>query len=488
MLSKQETHQIADALYTAGEHRLALACYRELHEYHAPTVTSLTGAALCYRELGDLDSAEYCLGRAIAKERTPQRIMIRACILYQQGKIAEAEKVLRNLAIESPDYADGHAQLGDMLCNDWFEGGPDELLAEAREHLEKAIATDHNNVTAWSALLTSHERSADQNCWLPLASHCWAAHPGEWRYQLHLAKALLQAGDYERGFSLFARQWYCRPEYVRDNPLLQHLMWTKGQPPGPIIVWNPEGAGDGFHLARLFSHAEREGAGVKLVVNEAEWRLYESSGIDVIDARRVPMGRHSTLHNLAAQFAGELTQAPWGGPYLRSDDNEAEYWRDRFARQLPPAFRVGLAWQGNGKHQMDKRRSFAFSRLEPVLQAQGVCFVGLQKQMADLGPRVKWLSDHYDNGDWATTAAVIANLDLVITADTGIAHLAGAMGKPVWIALSDPCCWRWGRTGDHTPWYPSARLFRQSNRGSWDGVFETMAKTLKQQLNNLEAA
>jgi len=88
------------------------------------------------------------------------------------------------------------------------------------------------------------------------------------------------------------------------------------------------------------------------------------------------------------------------------------------------------------------------------------------------------LGEDYEKGDWLDTAGVIANLDLVISADTGVAHLAGAMGVPVWLALAEPCCWRWMQERTDSPWYPSMRLFRQSRRGSWDGVFEAMAAEL----------
>ncbi len=189
-------------------------------------------------------------------------------------------------------------------------------------------------------------------------------------------------------------------------------------------------------------------------------------------------------------------------------------------------FRVGLVWRGNPNQPNDERRSFDFERFAPILDLPGVTFVSLQKgHRIGRGWPVVDLGDEYETGDWMETAGVIANLDLVITPDTGIAHLAGAMGKPVWVALSEPCCWRWGvgrkdeggrmkdepekpekaidraalvhpssfilHPSERSAWYPSARLFRQRIRGSWDGVFEAMATALavstKSQLTNLKS-
>jgi hypothetical protein len=173
--------------------------------------------------------------------------------------------------------------------------------------------------------------------------------------------------------------------------------------------------------------------------------------------------------------------------------------------------RVGVSWRGNPQQANDERRSFDVGRFAPLFSVSGITLVSLQQGHRGqiTGTPIFDLGDAFESGDWLDTAAVIANLDLVIAPCTAVAHLAGAMGKPVWLALSEPCCWRWGmrkrdegrgvrdesektlnRAGfthpssliphpsEGTSWYPSMRLFRQRTRGSWDGVFEAMAAAL----------
>jgi hypothetical protein len=142
-----------------------------------------------------------------------------------------------------------------------------------------------------------------------------------------------------------------------------------------------------------------------------------------------------------------------------------------------PGLRVGLAWAGNPKYKADRQRSMKLCTLMPLLRAAPVNWISLQKgeavgQLADLPPDAPILDGSSRDRDLADTAALIATLDLVISTDTSIAHLAGAMGKPVWILLPHLADWRWMEDMETTPWYPTARLFRQKSPGDWAGVIE----------------
>jgi hypothetical protein len=186
-----------------------------------------------------------------------------------------------------------------------------------------------------------------------------------------------------------------------------------------------------------------------------------------------------------------LESIPADVPYVCPPATVGAAWRKRL--DAMPGLRVGLAWSGDPRHRdlkahtIDRRRSIALACFAPLLAAAGpaLSFVSLQKgsarrQLADL-PATRRPTDFNDLlTDFAETAGLVANLDLVITVDTAIAHLAGAMGKPVWILSRFDGCWRWLQNRDDSPWYPTARLFRQTEPGRWDTVVQQVTQALAQ--------
>jgi hypothetical protein len=174
------------------------------------------------------------------------------------------------------------------------------------------------------------------------------------------------------------------------------------------------------------------------------------------------------------------------GPYLHADSELRRQWRDRLG--AASALRVGLVWAGSPEHQGDRFRSIQPEILRPLLRMPGLEFHSLQigspgreaPALAASGLRDFTASIH----DFADTAAYIAELDLIIAVDTAVAHLAGAMARPVWTLLPAPADWRWGWTGDSTPWYPTMRLFRQLAPGEWDAVVQRVAVELRRFRND----
>jgi hypothetical protein len=189
-----------------------------------------------------------------------------------------------------------------------------------------------------------------------------------------------------------------------------------------------------------------------------------------------------------AVFGTTLDTLPAAVPYLSADAERVERWR----RELDvPGFRIAIAWQGNPQYEDDPRRSVPLAEFAPLADLPGVRLFSLQKQhgleqlaaqqkrlsLVDLGPRL-------DAGDQAfvDTAAVMKNMDLVVTSDSAVAHLAGALGVPVWMAVPRVPDWRWLLDRDDSPWYPTMRLFRQTTSGDWAGVFARIAEQLTDQV------
>ncbi len=176
---------------------------------------------------------------------------------------------------------------------------------------------------------------------------------------------------------------------------------------------------------------------------------------------------------------------PANVPYLYADPELCAYWQQQLSGLQ--GFKVGIAWQGNPEHKRDRWRSIPLSAFTPLAGVPGVMLVSLQKgpgseQVRRLAnrPQVLDLADRLE--DFADVAAVMKNLDLVITVDTAIAHLAGALGIPVWVALPLVPDWRWLLDRDDSPWYPSMRLFRQGSWNDWAGVFERLIEALREQV------
>jgi hypothetical protein len=194
------------------------------------------------------------------------------------------------------------------------------------------------------------------------------------------------------------------------------------------------------------------------------------------------------LLSLPRIFGTTLANIPNNVPYLRADVREIEIWRDRLPGQTP-LLKVGLAWAGSPGHRNDRNRSLKPSQLAPLGRVPGVGFFSLQKgEAAGEGENVRdglelvdWTRDLKDFSD---TSALIANLDLVISVDTAVAHLAGGMGKPVWTLLPFVADWRWLRGREDSPWYPTMRLFRQPAKGDWGSVIARVAGELSHGIEN----
>jgi hypothetical protein len=181
------------------------------------------------------------------------------------------------------------------------------------------------------------------------------------------------------------------------------------------------------------------------------------------------------LLSLPRAFRTTIDTIPAEMRYLAAPTSHVAVWRDRLGQLT--GLRIGLVWAGNPQHVNDQRRSVGLRRLLPLLAERGASFIALQKdlqagdaQLLDAEPRLIHAGN--DLASYNDTAAVISLLDLVISVDTSVAHLAGALGKPVWILLPSNPDWRWLLDRDDSPWYPTARLFRQAVRDDWDGVVE----------------
>jgi hypothetical protein len=241
-----------------------------------------------------------------------------------------------------------------------------------------------------------------------------------------------------------------------------------------------------IQFCRYAPMAAAQGAKVILAVQKPLVGLlqYLAPAVTVIEAGgTLPRhDYHCPLLSLPLAFGTTLQTVPNTTPYLHADPETVATWHRIIGTE---GLRIGICWQGSASRP-ELERAFPLTAFAPLARLPGIRLISLQtgfgrEQLSDL-PEVEHHDDTSDSGlrPFTVSAAMIANLDLVITTDTSIAHLAGALGRPTWIALKHVPDWRWGASGDTTPWYPTVRLFRQKTAGDWDSVFNEIRLAVQQ--------
>jgi hypothetical protein len=369
--------------------------------------------------------------------------------LADLGRHAEAEESYREALRLDPGYAEAHANLGSLYKD--------------QGKLEEALA-------CYQAALWLDPQSASTH------------------YNRSLAG--LKAGDYEKGW--LAYEWRWRRGKVPPRPFRQPR-WD-GSPLGgrTILLWMEQGLGDMIQFIRYAPLVQQQGGTVVVECPGFLVPLFSTcKGIDRLVAEGEPLPAFDVqvpLMSLPGLLGTTLATVPAEEFYLQAEPSRVEVWSERLAGVGD--FKVGVVWQGNRHHPGDRWRSFPLASLAPLAGVEGVRLVSLQKgpgveQLREWGKRFPILELEgldAEGGAFLDTAAVMKNLDLVVTADTACAHLAGALGVAVWVALSGAADWRWLCGREDTSWYPGMRLFRQERLGEWRAVFERMAAQLRQLL------
>jgi tetratricopeptide (TPR) repeat protein len=395
--------------------------------------------------------------------------------LNAMGRHAEALASYERALALKPDYTEAHNNRGNALLDL-------NRPAEALVNYESAIAHKPSAfalVNRGSALryLGRIEEALDS------FDRAIALEPD--LAEAHWNKALLclSLGDFQQGWPGYEWRWRGATDLTpRDFTQPQ---WRGEDLTGKTILLHAEqGFGDSIQFVRYVPMVAAKGGSIVLELPDSLMPLVgKIDGVigmyrrgDVLPAFDV----HCPLLSLPLAFGTTLETIPAWVPYLHAPAERIEPWRTRFASFGEP--RIGLVWSGKPTHKNDHNRSIALSRLEPLISVPGAHFVSLQCEYRDADlpilDRLPVLRIEDALTDFAATAAAIAELDLVIAVDTAVAHLAGAMGKPLWLLLSYIQDWRWLCQGTDSPWYPSARLFRQPHIGEWDGVIAHVAQGL----------
>jgi len=420
--------------------------------------------------------------------------------LWQRNSVEEAAQFYRRALQLKPDSAETWMNLG-VLLTDLTEF--DEAIACIQEslRLRPQAHEAHDNLGAtlarqgkWDEALACYDRA------LRLQPYYAESHRNR-------AFIWLARGDFERGWPEFEWRLSCQ-RHVGANP--NRPRWTGEELRNRSILLHAEqGFGDSIQFIRFVAEIRKRNAGQVIVIcpQPLVRLIARFPGIDFITEEGNPVPPfdvHASLWSLPAILGTTLSNLPAPRAYLSVDDATNANWRAILGRALGKsdvdhAIKVGIVWQGNPKHRTDRLRSYSLHQLEPLARVPGVRLISLQKehgldQLRELGGRFavtdlasETAAGSEDRRDFLDTAAIVSQLDLVVTPDSAVAHLAGSLGVRVWVALSAVAEWRWMLDREDSPWYPSMRLFRQSKAGDWPGVFERMAQVLVRESTNCAA-
>ena len=312
-----------------------------------------------------------------------------------------------------------------------------------------------------------------------------AQRPGDADANWNLGLAMLTLGELEEGWRRF--EWRKQLEEPIANRTFPFPQWTGREPIAgkSIFVHWEQGFGDTIQFCRYALMLQAMGARVTLAVQDPLVRLLRRlhPAIDVTGQSFTPpwADYHSPLMSLPMALGTTLDTIPEPDGYLRADEDRTRAWRARL--DALQGLKVGLVWAGGSLSECDRRRSVTLAALAPLADVPGVSWVSLQKgpparEASAPPPGMTLLDPSGELGDFDDTAALVAALDLVIAVDTAVAHLAGALGIPVWILNRFDTCWRWMEDRTDSPWYRTARLFRQRDAGQWGPVIAEVRRAL----------
>ncbi|WP_049975831.1 tetratricopeptide repeat protein [Azospirillum sp. B506] len=431
-----------------------------------------------------------CVQRAVAL--SPDRsagYVTRAGLLIRQGRLDAAQAMHDRLRRLTP--LEGHAEAGDSLVAT-VRGDFTTAVSLARRSLalQPASPTALINLSLADHALGQTERARRGN------QRAMTLNPESDAARFNLSMVLLTEGDFANGWRLYESRWRMeRVAYPTHAP-----RWQGGDPAGrSFLLVAEQGQGDTLHFVRYAPMLAALGAQVHLMVQPSLVRLLAGlPGIASVRSLTEPPPACDAcvpLLSLPLAFGTTLATIPASVPYLQASDRDRGIWKRRLAErpdgQLDGERRlkVGLVWAGSAHddqflaHMIDRRRSLPLAALAPLAGVPGVQFYSLQKgpPAAETRPAGLDLVDWMDEvGDFADTAALVMELDLVISVDTSVCHLAGALGRPVWMLSRSDSCWRWLRGRSDSPWYPTMRLFRQDRPGDWDPVILCVRTALEQ--------
>lgn len=483
-------YNLGIAHHERGDPAGAIAAYRQAAAADPAHADAWNNLGVALKEAGHPGEAAECYLRATAARPRHAMAHFNLGVLRDaEGRFEDAVASYRQALEADPACAAAAYNLG-VACKNLGR------LEDAIAWFERTAALQPNHAGALQNLgATCHELGrldeAERRYRQALA-----VQPDNAEVRYNLSLITLARGNFAEGWEEFEWRWQGAESSRRNRREFSRPQWRGEDIRGQTVLLHAEqGLGDTLQFCRYAPLVAARGARVVLECQPSLVRLLGSlAGVDRIVPAGQPLpafDRHCPLMSLPRAFGTTLESIPSDMPYLHADPADVAAWRTRMAGagDAPGALKVGLAWAGNPRqfsidlNRTDRRRSIPFDLLAPLAECGPAVFYSLQLGEAAAraaGGRLPLIDLTGQIGDFADTAALVANLDLVISVDTSVAHLAGALGKPVWLLSRYDACWRWLRERDDSPWYPTLRLFRQAAPDDWPEAIGRLAAALSQ--------
>ena len=430
-----------------------------------------------------LDDAVACFRQALAiKPDYAEAHSNLGLALHDLGRLDEAVASYRSALAIDPEFVEVHSNLGLAL---------QELgqLDEAMNSYYRALAIKPDHTDAHNNLGLAHQELGQIEHAFNSYNRAIAITPDSAEVRNNLGMLQLLTGDFDAGWANYAWRWKTKDaaSLPREYP---QPFWDGGPLQGRTIFIYPEqGLGDIIQFVRYLPLVAAHGGRVLFEVPKPLLRLFEGSRLveNLVRENQAPppFDCHAALLDLPKLLNTALATVPGNDRFPEASPELRQQWAER----LPASrdVRLGIVWAGNPKHKNDRNRSIDGNLFQLLAEIPWVSVYSLQvgrdgeagrlfaDKVVDLAPFL---------GDFADTAAAMSHLDLIVSADTSVAHLAGALGKPIWTLLPSMPDWRWLLARDDSPWYPTMRLFRQKTRGDWNGVLQGVGEALMAQRTN----
>ncbi len=487
----------------------ALLCYKKAIDIKRDFAEAYNNLGNVHRDKDQLSEAIFCYRKAIEfKSGFAEAFNNLGAALKNQGHMEEARICYEKALQLNPDYAAAYNNLGNILreLNQYNDAlicyqkalhiDPDiaeayysigiiayrsDRIDESIAYTRKALEIDPMHIDSYSNLgvalqdiLKSEEAMSSYRKAISIDPNFAEAH---W----NLSLSLLLLGKWREGFREYEWRRYVEGILIPRN--ITEPVWDGTELGGKtIMILTEQGYGDAIQFIRYMPLIVTKGGIVIIECQRELAELFENvPGVSKVVRRGdtlPPFDVHSQLLSMPYLFGTEISSIPSQIPYIKADTRLVSYWHERM-RDDKAKMKIGLTWAGVNP----KKKNFPLNLLAPIMKANDVTFYSLQKgepaqECMNARERFRIIDWTCDIDNFAHTAALIENMDLTITADTAVAHLAGAMGKPVWTLLPYAADWRWLLGREDSPWYPTMRLFRQPALGDWESVIARVAESL----------
>ena len=436
------------------------------------------------KELGRLDEALASYKQAIVLNPNFAEAHYNLGVTFKaQGRLDEALASYKQAIVLKSNYAEAHSNLGNVLKE---LGKLDEALASYKQaiSLKPNFAGAHNNLgNVLKEIGKLDEAELTYKQAISLKPNFAEAH-----YNLSVIH-LLQ-GNLDKGFNFY--EWRSRKKEQSVAPARTKFIWDGKQKlyNKNFVVYEEQGLGDIIQFCRYLPLLEQEGADVTFKVKQVLHTILQtmpcSFNLSKSHPKESKIDFETPLMSLPNLFNTDLNSIPASIPYLYADSDRTKTWADRLSKDK---FKIGICWQGS-KSKIDFGRSFPLSNFKNISKLRNIELISLHKgegedQISYIDFDVTTLGPNFDVGQDAfiDTAAVMMNCDLIITSDTAVAHLSGALGCPTWVVLKYVPDWRWMLDRSDSPWYPTMALYRQKTVGNWVSIFEEIKHDLSLLMN-----